>query len=115
MLIGGKLAKALNLTQPAGILVQRVAEGSLAWRSGIRGGMLRAVVEGEEVILGGDLILRVNGIAVRDEQSYDELYRSIGSIKPGNNLVIDVLRQGQLVSLCVPSSQLNQTVSAAQK
>ena len=115
VLIGGKLAKALNLTQPVAILVQRVAEGSLAWRSGIRGGMLRAVVEGEEVILGGDLILSVNGISVKNEESYDEIYRSIGSVKPGNNLVIDVLRQGQLVSLCIPSSQLNQTVSAAQK
>lgn len=115
VLIGGKLAKALNLTQPAGILVQRVAEGSLASRSGIRGGTLRAVVEGEEVILGGDLILSVNGISVENEESYDEIYRSIGSVKPGNNLVIDVLRQGQLVSLCIPASQLNQTVSAAQK
>ena len=115
VLINGKLAKALNLTQPAGILVRRVAEGSLAWRSGIRGGMLRAVVEGEEVILGGDLILSVNRISVKDEESYDVIYRSIGSIKPGNNLVIDVLRQGQLVSLCIPSSHLNHTVSAAQK
>lgn len=115
VLINGKLAKALNLTQPAGILVRRVAEGSLAWRSGIRGGMLRAVVEGEEIILGGDLILSVNGIPVKNEESYDEIYRSIGRVKPGNNLVIDVLRQGQLVSLCIPSSQLIQTVSAAQR
>ncbi|HET9712066.1 MAG TPA: trypsin-like peptidase domain-containing protein, partial [Pyrinomonadaceae bacterium] len=115
VLIGGKLAKALNLTQSAGILVQRVAEGSLAWRWGIRGGMLRAVVEGEEVILGGDLILSVNGVSVKNQESYDEIYRSIGSVKPGNNLVIDVLRQGQLVSLCIPPSELNQTVSAAQR
>jgi S1-C subfamily serine protease len=115
VLIGGKLAKALNLTQSTGILVQRVAEGSLAWRSGIRGGTLRAIVEGEEVILGGDLILGVNGVSVENEESYDEIYRNIGGLKPGNNLVIDVLRQGQLVSLCIPPSQLNQAVSAAQK
>ena len=70
--------------------------------------MIRAVV-------GSDLILRVNGISVKNEESYDEIYRSIGSVKPGNNLVIDVLRQGQLVSLYVPSSQINQTVSAAQR
>src|SRR6185295_3364516 len=82
VLIGGKLASALNLTQPVAILVQRVAEGSLAWRSGIRGGMLRAVVEGEEVILGGDLILSVNGISVESEESYDEIYGNIGRLKP---------------------------------
>src|SRR6266542_3559035 len=48
----GSLARALNLPQPAGILVQRVAQGSIAWRSGIHPGTLRATVEGEDVILG---------------------------------------------------------------
>src|SRR6266404_420437 len=35
LLVDGDLAKALNLPQSAGLLVQRVAEGSFAWRCGI--------------------------------------------------------------------------------
>ena len=42
VLIEGNLAKALNLTQSAGLLVQRVAEGSIASRAGMRPGTLRA-------------------------------------------------------------------------
>src|SRR5215510_9305394 len=53
--VDGSLASALNLPQPAGVLVQRVAEGSIASHCGLRPGTLRATVEGQEIILGGDV------------------------------------------------------------
>ncbi len=105
LLVNGALAKALNLPQPAGVLVQRVAEGSIAWRWGIHGGHLRANVEGTDVILGGDIILRVNDVAVDNDESYDQIVGSIGRLKPGENLVITVFRAGQLVKLSIPLSQ----------
>jgi len=105
LLVDGTLGKALNLTQPAGVLVQRVAEGSIFWRWGIHGGTLRATVEGEEIILGGDIILRVNEISVENDGSYDEICRSIGSLKPGDKLVITIFRQGHIVTLSIPGSQ----------
>jgi S1-C subfamily serine protease len=49
MVIEGELARALNLPQAAGFIVQRVAQGSPAWRGGIRAGALRAQIEGEEL------------------------------------------------------------------
>jgi len=104
VLIDGNLAKALNLTQPAGVLVQRVAEGSIAWRWGIHGGALRASVEGDEIILGGDVILRVNDVPLGSD-SYDEIYAAMGRLKPGENLVFTILRQGQIVKLSIPTSQ----------
>ena len=104
-LVEGDLARALNLPQPAGVLVQRVAEGSIAWRWGIHAGRLRANVEGEEFILGGDIILRVNEVPVERGGSYDEIYGSIGRLKPGDNLVISVFRQGQVVKLSIPTTQ----------
>jgi len=104
-LIDGDLARALNLPQPAGVLVQRVAEGSIAWRWGIHAGKLRANVEGEEVILGGDILLSVNDVPVEQSGSYDEIYASIGRLKPGENLVISVFRQGQIVKLSIPATQ----------
>jgi serine protease Do len=105
LLVEGNLAKALNLPQPSGILVQRVAEGSIAWRWGIQAGTLRANVEGEEIVLGGDFILRVNGVSVENDGSYDEIYGSIARLKPGDNLVITVFRQGQTVKLSIPIPQ----------
>ena len=105
LLVDGSLAGALNLTQPAGVLVQRVAEGSIAWRCGIRPGTVRAKIEGEEILLGGDIILRVNDISVEDDGIYDEIYGSINRLKPGDNLQITVLRQGKIVNLSIPTSQ----------
>ena len=48
----------------AGFLVQRVAEGSPGWRLGIRPCTLRASIEGNDLLLGGDIILSINGIEV---------------------------------------------------
>ena len=104
IVIDGNLAKALNLTQSTGLLVQRVAEGSIAWRWGIHAGTLRANVEGDEMILGGDIILRVNEVPL-DNNSYDEIDSTIGRLKPGEHLVFTIFRQGQIVKLSIPTSQ----------
>jgi serine protease Do len=105
ILIDGSTAKALNVPQPAGVLVQRVAEDSIAWRWGIHGGTLRSIVEGEEMILGGDIILRVNERLVEDGSSYDEIYGSLSKLRPGEKLEFTILRQGQIVKLAIPASQ----------
>jgi serine protease Do len=105
-LVEGDLARALNLPQPAGVLVQRVAEGSIAGRWGIHAGTLRASVEGEELVLGGDIILGVNEVAVVEGGGgYDDIYASISKLRPGDNLVIKVFRQGQIVKLSIPVAQ----------
>ena len=72
---------------------------------GIQAGKLRANVEGEEFILGGDIILRVNEVPVEQSGSYDEIYASIGRLKPGDNLVISVFRRGQTIKLSIPTTQ----------
>jgi len=103
--VDGRLANALNLPQSAGILVQRVAEGSIAARAGIRQGTLRANVEGDEVILGGDIILSVNGIPVEEDCDLDTIYGRIAQLKPGENLVITILRKGKILKLVIPISR----------
>ena len=104
-MVDGNVAKALNLNQEAGVVVQRVAEGSIAWRSGIRGGTLRANIEGAELILGGDIILKVNEVVVENDGSYDQIYQSLSRLKPGDNLEITILRQGQASKLTIPITQ----------
>src|SRR5262249_54957883 len=100
----GSLAKALNLPQPAGVLVQRVAQGSIAARSGLHPGTLRAVVEGEEILLGGDVILAVNGVDVDSERSFDDIYGQMTKTKAGENMVITIFRQGRTLKVVVPQS-----------
>jgi S1-C subfamily serine protease len=100
ILVQGDIAGLLNLPQPAGFLVQRVAEGSPGWRLGIRPCTLRASIEGNDLLLGGDIILSVNGIEVLGgDESLDSIYESVSKLKPGERIVARVFRAGQVVEL----------------
>jgi len=48
--VHGPLARALNVPQPVGLLVQRVAEGSPAAQMGLRGGTIKATIDGRIMI-----------------------------------------------------------------
>ena len=106
ILVQGDFAGMLNLQQPAGFLVQRVADGSPGSRLGIRPGTLRASIEGSDLLLGGDVILSVNGIEVLEgNASFQRIYESLSKLKPGEQLVARVLRAGQVVELSTEISQ----------
>ncbi len=64
LVVTGALAKALNLPQAAGVLVQRIGDGSIGSRLGINPGTLRVTILGTDILLGGDVILGVNNIGV---------------------------------------------------
>lgn len=114
LLVTGDLAKALNLPQPAGFLVQRVGDGSMGSSLGLNPGTLRATIQGTDVLLGGDVILSVNEIQitaastadqvseVAGDDSYEHIYNTIGLLRPGDNLVVRVLREGRVVTLSAP-------------
>jgi S1-C subfamily serine protease len=105
-LLKGDLARALNVPQPAGLLVQRVAEGSPASRAGVLAGSMRASIDGEDLLLGGDIVLEVNGLRYEESnESYRRIYSSLTKLKVGDNIVIKVFRQGQVVRLSVPITQ----------
>ncbi len=99
VLIDGPFAKALNLPQAAGFLVQRVAEGSPSWRQGIHAGTLRVSVEGTDVLIGGDIILEMNNIPFVDEDAFDRMSASLNNLKPGDKLTSKVMRAGQVIEL----------------
>jgi S1-C subfamily serine protease len=92
------VAKALNLPQAAGILVQHISEGSPAWRQGLRAGTLRTSVDGEDMLLGGDLLLEINGMPVT-AGAVDQIYASLNQLKAGERLTSKVLRAGQVIEL----------------
>jgi serine protease Do len=98
-LLSGDLAKMLNLPQSSGLLIQRVADGSAAARIGIRGGTTKATIGGTEVTLGGDIILETVGVQVVDEESGRKIVERLAHLKPGDPIVVKVLREGRIVQL----------------
>jgi S1-C subfamily serine protease len=99
LLLTGNLARVLNLPQPNGLLVQRVADGSAAAVIGIRGGTTKATIGGTDVILGGDIILESVGIPLVDEASRQKVRDALGRLKAGDPINVKVLREGRVVEL----------------
>lgn len=94
-LVSGEMARVLNVPQPAGLLVQRVASQSPAARLGLRPGSLPAVIDGEPMVVGGDIILEVLGVPIiPDGSSYTVIRERLTGLKSGDKLVITVLRDG---------------------
>lgn len=92
----GELARVFNLPQPVGLLIQGVAAKSPAEQIGLRAGTLRAVIEGESLILGGDIILEVQGIPITEGGASIKLIREdLGRLRPGAEIRVLVLRDGR--------------------
>ena len=91
VLIAGDLLKGLNLPEP-GLLVQRVVENSPADRLGLRGGFLKATVGERSLLLGGDVILKVQGMPCGETH---RVHDALADRRPGERLTVTILRQGE--------------------
>jgi S1-C subfamily serine protease len=100
--LSGALAQALNLPQSAGMLVQRIASHSPGSRLGLQAGTAAAVVGEEKFILGGDVILAMQGISLAEERGYERARAALADLKDGDTLHFTVLRAGKQVELRAP-------------
>ena len=99
-LLSGDLARAFNLPVSAGLLVQRVADGSPAQRVGIRGGSLPVRLGDDSLLLGGDVILAVAGIRMTEPDAREKIRQRLVDIRgSGRPLQLIVLRGGETVQL----------------
>ena len=99
-LLTGDLARIFNLPQPAGLLVMRAAENSPASDLRLMAGTVRANVGGEELIVGGDIILEVAGVPVAEDWgTLAEMRTALGRLRPGEQYKVKVLRWGRVVEL----------------
>jgi S1-C subfamily serine protease len=84
------LVADLGLAQP-GVLVQSVQPGSPAAAAGLRGGSEPKVVSGESYVLGGDLIVAVDGVSV---STIAGIRAELMKRDPGETVTLDVVRDG---------------------
>jgi S1-C subfamily serine protease len=71
--IGPDLASQMGLAVDSGVLVQKVVSGGAAERAGLRGGTQQAYVGNTPIMLGGDLIVAIDGQQVTDPQDINAL------------------------------------------
>jgi S1-C subfamily serine protease len=90
-------AAAFNLPQEAGLLVQRVAQGSMADMMGIKGGDKLIKIGKRELLIGGDVILEIAGIKITSDTSSLKAIRSkVLEMDAGKILSIKVIRAGEI-------------------
>jgi serine protease Do len=87
-----EIAEALGLTETRGFLITDVSSGSPAQKAGIQGGGSLANVNGREIAMGGDVILKVDEHTVRkldDVLTYLEREKKVGEA-----VQLTILRNG---------------------
>jgi serine protease Do len=90
--VDNKLGGVVRLPVTPGYLVEVVYDGSPADRAGVRGGNLSVVVQGEEYLLGGDILTAVNGTSIRSHSDY---VARVKTLRVGQRVKITVVREGQ--------------------
>jgi len=98
-LITGPIAQILNVPQPTGYLVKTVARGSISETLGLRGGAALATIMGEQLVVGGDIILKVQGIPVGEASDHHRVRDILNALPPGREFTMTVLRLGQVIEL----------------
>ena len=99
VLIEGPTARALNLPQQAGILVESVAVGSPASAIGLQAGSLKAQIGDQSLTLGGDVILSVNGVIIGSPQFSQRIDEKNRSLSGDDQFVLRILRNGDVIEL----------------
>ena len=97
--LSGDLAAIFNLPQPEGFLVKTVAKGSPAAEAGIRGGNRTAVIDGQTLVVGGDVLLAVEGIPAGNLADYNRMREHLQKLPAGAAITVTVLRAGRVLNL----------------
>jgi serine protease Do len=89
--VDSTLAAIVRMPLTPGYLVEVVYDGSPADQAGVRGGHLAIVVQGEEYLLGGDILTAIQGTPIRTHQDY---VARVKTLRPGQRVRIVVTREG---------------------
>ncbi len=82
-----------------GFLVKSVAKGSPGDEAGLVGGTKVFTVGGEQFVLGGDIILAIEGVPADSAASMMKIRDHLATLKPGAPITATVLRKGRVLEL----------------
>jgi serine protease Do len=87
------VAAAMNLkSDQSGVLITDIAQDSPADQAGLHGSYKTAVIDGQLVPVGGDVITALDGHPV---DSIETLLSLLGEHQPGDTIQLTILRDGQ--------------------
>jgi S1-C subfamily serine protease len=105
--IGPDIADELGLPADSGLLIFRVVPGSAADRAGLRGGTERAYYENYPIMVGGDLIVAIDGEQVQDQT---ELQQIMNNHRAGDTVKITIYRGKRKMEVSVTLGEAREQV-----
>ena len=105
--ISPELAAEMGLPADSGVLIIEVVPGGSAERAGLRGGTERAYIGNTPIMLGGDLIVAIDGKPVQDQQDLDDV---MNRHRSGDAVRVTVFRGKRKVELNVTLGDARQQV-----
>jgi len=96
--ISSGVADTYNLPIAKGVLVGSVTSGSGAAKAGLQGGETQVVVAGETYVLGGDIIVSLDGKQI---SSIEQLRDAIAARKPGDKVSLVIYRDAKKTRVTV--------------
>lgn len=96
----GKTKRLLNVPQNSGLLVQRVVFGSILYKMGLQGGDTEVSIDGQKLIIGGDIILAFDTIEFDlTDEALVRLGEFAKNLTPNSSFTLKVLRNGKIIEL----------------
>ena len=105
--IGPELAEQIGLPIDFGLLVVKVSPGGAAERAGMKGGTERAYLGNIPIMLGGDLIIAIDGEEIRDQQ---DLAQVMNAHRAGDKVKVTVYRGKQKMDMDVTLGEAREQV-----
>jgi S1-C subfamily serine protease len=87
--IGPDLAQQMGLPAEYGVLIENTVPGGAADRAGLRGGNQTAYLGNEQISIGGDLIVAIDGQQVTNSQDLAEI---MDEHQPGDTITVTFYR-----------------------
>jgi S1-C subfamily serine protease len=94
--IGPDIADQLGLPSDYGLLVQRVLPGGAAERAGLKGGTERAYLGNTPIMIGGDLIVAIDGQDIQDQQQLGQI---MNNHRAGDTVKVTIYRGKRRIDL----------------
>jgi S1-C subfamily serine protease len=86
------LKQLLKVPLVDGFLIEAVEPGSPAEQAGLQGGLFELTIEGQPILLGGDIITQVNGTVLSDPRALATL---LSGLEVGSRLTMTLVRDGK--------------------
>jgi serine protease Do len=97
------IAQQMNLPQDQqGVLVEQIEPGSLADKAGLQAGTQSATIDGQNIMIGGDVITALNGEQIT---SIQDLKSALSQLPAGHPITLTVLRDGKETQIDVQTGQ----------